>query len=194
MREADYRPGGSTASLANPGKYIESINSNPLPLENAELRDLGAISGNQLNDVLVYTDRRIVLTAPLDGRATFVSTYPGTAAEPAIEFLPGSDPFDVRPWSEDPHELLAFATSASEPGRCHEGDAIRVQGEASLEGLIYAPAGGVEMELAGDKDLLGAVVADTIDFKGDLDLDDPRYTITAGAPIPGPRRFACSCR
>jgi Flp pilus assembly protein TadG len=191
----DYAPGGdkaSTAMAADDYIFIPDDNGNRA-VDNAVLQGLGVIASDDetLNDVLVFTPRRVELTGPLRGRATFVSTF-DRSGQPAIEFRGGR--FDLRPWSGDPDGLLALATRRS---ACGGQQAIRFQRvpgsddddddpgqplSGRWEGFVYAPSGPIAME-EGDqrKEFVGAVVGDSIDVNGS------NYDFTSTLAAPGPR-------
>jgi len=167
FRLQDYQPGGNTAREVELYTYIDSTSGDPdwktagggtwKPANGRVLEGLYYVNGN------IDIGTGVILNADRngDGRVEGISLV----ASGSIQFNAGPG-MDVRYYADG---LIAFSNDGE--GRPCSYNAVIVSGSsATWYGVIYAPHGAVQGSLS-DMDVIGAIVANTMNMSGsDLDL------------------------
>jgi hypothetical protein len=182
-----YAPGGWKANLALSGGEYRSTTgdiNNQWLVDNIGYDpgsgnfDLDPTTSTLENNVLVHAHGHIDINGPLVGSITFVSR------DGTIRFDGG--PYDVQPWSGDPHRVLALSTAMP---NCNESDTSRRNSiqignvdNSFFDGIVYATAGELDFQQGGQKTFNSVFVANSIDIDINNELVSINSTGFSAAP------------
>ena len=152
---ADYRPGGDKA-LAAGSAYHDFTG---VQIKNSNITTPG----------LYYTDQKVTVTSGITINATFIIDNPTLTGSGFDSNGTGYNLSFYDDEDSNPDKLLIY-TNATYAQQCQPSNSptIHLNGsEGSFTGVLYAPNGGVEMNGSGSgANLIGAIVADTVDIDG----------------------------